>query len=81
MEQQRTLTPDDYHPGHPWYYLLGGVPPFPKQIMLKVEDSGYRGYRQQYIEEAATKAEPARSAALRGIQKEARKSLLDHLSR
>lgn len=81
MEQQRTLRPADYHPGHPWYYLLGGTPPLPKQIMRKVKERGYRGYRQHYIEEAAAKAEPARSAALRAIRDEARRSLFANLSR
>ncbi|WOF72778.1 hypothetical protein QMT40_000400 [Parvibaculaceae bacterium PLY_AMNH_Bact1] len=81
MVQKKTLTPDDYSPGHPWYYLLGGTPPLPKQIMRKVKERGYRGYRQHCIEEAAAKTEPARSAALRAIREEARKSLFDNLSR
>ena len=81
MEQHRTLTPHDYNPGHPWYYLLGGTPPLPKQIMRKVKDRGYRGYRQHDIEDAAAKAEPARSIALRAIRDQARQSLFANLSR
>ncbi|CDO60024.1 hypothetical protein BN1012_Phect1810 [Candidatus Phaeomarinobacter ectocarpi] len=81
MKQKRILTPEDYHPGHPWYYLLGGTPPFPKQILERVKKHGYRGYKQRYIEEAAAKAEPDRSIALRAIKDDSRNSLFANLSR
>jgi len=81
MVQDRPLKLSDYSPGHPWHYVLGANPPFPKQILERVKKRGYRGYRKHDIEEAAAKAEPARSIALRAIKEEARNSLFANLSR
>ena len=59
------MTCGGYHAGHPWYYLLGGVVPTPKQIRNEVVGSGYRGYMAEDIDIAAKRAEPKRSEALR----------------
>lgn len=81
MEQDRPLKLSDYSPGHPWHYVLGATPPFPKKILERVRERGYRGYKKHEIQNAAVKAEPARSAALRAIRDEARLSLFANLSR
>lgn len=59
---------NSYNAGHPWYYLLGGAIPRPKQILAGVKESGYQGYMADAIREADHKAEPKRSALLRSIE-------------
>lgn len=59
-----------YSSGHPWYYKLGGAVLQPKQILVAVKKSSYRGYRLDDIEAADRKSEPARSEALRALRAE-----------
>ena len=58
-----------YHAGHPWYYLLGGDIPKPRQILNLVRLGDYRGYAEADIKAADNKSEPKRSAELRTFQK------------
>ena len=68
-----------YQPGHPWFYKLDGKVLYPKEILENVEASGYKGYRQEDIEQEASKPEPHRSVALRKLRQEFLNSLKDNL--
>ena len=57
-----------YNPGHPWYYVLGGRVQMPREIFNAVKASGYRGWREEDIEKASRRQEPARSVSLRKIR-------------
>lgn len=69
-----------YHAGHPWYYLLGGDIPKPKQILNLVRMGDYRGYAEADINAADNKSEPKRSAELRKFQKKFRIDLKQDLA-
>ena len=69
-----------YSPGHPWFYVRGGVVQMPSAIIARVQASGYRGYRTE-IDEADRLAEPARSRELRRIRSEVVGELRRDLSR
>ncbi|MEM6844646.1 MAG: hypothetical protein AAF632_20685 [Bacteroidota bacterium] len=66
MNQNARTNP--YDPGHPWHYVLGGDPLSLKQIRQSVNESDYKGYLADTIEQAASRAEPARSTALRDLK-------------
>ena len=70
-----------YPPSHPWYYVLGGVIPGPREIHGQVIASGYQGYLKSDISKAASKQEPKRSITLRDLRGNARSSLFSDLSR
>jgi hypothetical protein len=70
-----------YHPGHPWYYHLGGRPLTLKQIRENVLWSGYRGYKAGDIAAIGRKAEPQRSAELRRLRARFLAELKDDISR
>lgn len=65
MEYSNPHTHHGYSAGHPWYYLLGGKAPSPKQIREATRQSGYEGYARSDIHVADKKPEPQRSASLR----------------
>jgi len=67
-ENRHSTHGNGYNAGHPWYYILGGNIPKPKQILACVKESGYRGYMADVIHEATHKPEPKRSAVLRSIK-------------
>jgi len=71
-----TSTSLTYNIGHPWYYVLGGAPLSPKQILAEVRAEGYRGYNRDEIALAASRCEPRRSQDLRAL----RRLHLDRLS-
>ncbi len=59
-----------YNAGHPWYYVLGGKVPSPKQILKAVIAEGYQGYRASDIRNASLKPEPTRTKMLRQLKGE-----------
>ena len=59
----RQLSHHDYHAGHPWYYLLGGAIPSPKDIRAAVQGSDCCGYLAEEIEAIARKPEPQKTQA------------------
>lgn len=66
MNAHSRISIHGYDPGHPWFYVLGG-PVLPlRMIRAQVQNSGYKGYRNE-IEKAARKPEPKRSALLTEI--------------
>ncbi|MGH1464120.1 MAG: hypothetical protein ACRBBQ_02050 [Cognatishimia sp.] len=62
------LTHRGYGAGHPWYYLLGGDIPTPKDIRAHVLVGNYAGYLEQLISEADGKPEPKRSKVLADLR-------------
>lgn len=67
--------------GHPWYYLLGGIVPTPKQIQAEAIASDYRGYMADDIRQIDKMSEPKRSEKLRSLQAKFREDLKSDLSR
>lgn len=63
-----TSTLLGYDAGHPWYYVLGGVPLGPKQILAAVRIRKYRGYLREEIAGADARCEPRRSEELRCLR-------------
>lgn len=47
-----------YHAGHPWYYLLGGDVPTPKQIQAAAAASDYCGYMAEELSKIDRQCEP-----------------------
>lgn len=70
-----TLEKTGYEPGHPWYYLLGGKPPTPKEILEATRHSGYRGYAHERLMALDKLAEPKRSQSLRAERDKFRSNL------
>ncbi len=70
-----------YHAGHPWYYLLGGAVPTPKQIRAQTLGRGYRGYLADTINHIDAKNEPKRSEELRALKLRIAEDLKKNLSR
>ena len=70
-----------YHAGHPWYYLLGGDIPMPKQILNLVKIGDYQGYAAADIKAADERHEPKRSAELRKFQQKFKQDLQQDISR
>lgn len=70
-----TLEKTGYEPGHPWYYLLGGKPLTPKEILEATRHSGYRGYAQERIAALDKLVEPKRSQSLRAQRDKYRSDL------
>lgn len=64
-----TSTSPGYSARHPWYYVLGGAPLMPKQILSKVRTECYRGYNREEIALAASRCEPRRSQELRALRR------------
>ncbi len=64
-----SLSPSDYSIGHPWYYVRGGQPLTPKQILEEVREEGYRGYNRDEIALAASRCEPRRSQDLKALRR------------
>ncbi|MEM7069358.1 MAG: hypothetical protein AAF478_10790 [Pseudomonadota bacterium] len=58
-------TQNSYPVGHPWYYLLGGKVPTPKQIQAKAIASEFRGYKANDLHRINKMSEPMRSEQLR----------------
>jgi len=81
MEAQMPNNKLQYESGHPWYYVLGGKVLKPNQIKENAIKSGYKGYLKEDIENAANKAEPQRSIALRKIKDSVKNRLSFDLSR
>lgn len=80
MKQRSQLSYRDYGTGHPWYYFLGGAVLSPKLIKAMTKISGYKGYLRDEIADADSKAEPARSTALRTLRSKAVQDLRADLS-
>lgn len=57
-----------YGPTHPWYYVLGGTPLSPKQILLNVAASGYQGYRSDEISTIANRPSKVRYVKAEELQ-------------
>lgn len=76
-----TSTVLGYDAGHPWYYVLGGAPLGPKQILRSVRARRYRGYLQEEIALSAARCEPRRSEELRKIRMCVHSSLRIDLAR
>ena len=64
-----------YNAGHPWYYLLGGRVPTPKQIRAYVQSRDYQGYLADEIIAASKKCKPQRSESLRAIRSESLRAI------
>jgi len=64
-----------YHARHPWYYLLGGDVPTPKQIQANAIASDYCGYKADDIRKLDKQSEPKRSDNLRKWQAKFREDL------
>jgi len=69
-----------YSPGHPWFYVQGGIPLYPNEILSAVMASGYQGYLEDKFDNANTKTEPLRSELLRKYRGEIRAELAKDLS-
>jgi hypothetical protein len=80
MQHHSQTTHCGYGAGHPWYYLLGGAVLSPKQIKVKVRQSGYQGYLGGDIAAADRKPEPQRSQALRSLRARAMEELKRDMS-
>ena len=59
-----------YSTSHPWYYVLGGTVPYPREIITAVKEGGYRGYREAEILCIDGKAEPSCTHLLWEIRQE-----------
>jgi len=70
-----------YHAGHPWYYLLGGIVPTPKQIRAAASASNYRGYMAHNLYEIDKQPEPKRYGNLRKWRNKFKEDLKSDLSR
>ena len=70
-----------YHAGHPWYYLLGGDIPRPKQIQADAVASSYCGYAVDDLRKIDEQPEPKRSENLRKWQVRFKDELKSDLSR
>lgn len=70
-----------YHAGHPWYYLLGGNIPTPKQIQADAVASSYCGYSADDLRKIDKQPEPKRSENLRKWQLKFKEELNSDLSR
>ncbi len=68
MNTQENIVTFGYSPGHCWYYKLGGIILYPKQILQSVKISNYRGYAEEDIHGADQKSEPQRSESLRKLR-------------
>ncbi|MBO6814514.1 MAG: hypothetical protein JJ891_06620 [Rhizobiaceae bacterium] len=79
-ERQHLMTHCGYNAGHPWYYLLGGAIPTPKQIQAEARLEGYRGYAKDDIEKIDQMKEPQRSEQLRQMKSKFMKDLRRDLS-
>lgn len=64
----KQLSHHDCHTGHPWYYLLGGATPSPKDIQAAVQSSDYCGYLAEGIEAIGRKPEPKKTQAEAGMR-------------
>lgn len=69
-----------YHAGHPWYYLLGGNIPTPKQIQAEAIISNYRGHAADTLRKIDERSEPKRSVNLRKWRHEFIEDLKSDLS-
>ena len=69
-----------YHAGHPWYYLLGGDAPTPKQIQANAIASDYCGYKADDLRKIDQQSEPKRSANLHKWQSKFREDLKSDIS-
>ena len=79
--EQTPLTCGGYNAGHPWYYLLGGKVPTPKQIRADAVAQGYHGYMEERIIAVSQKPEPQRSEKLRQIKADIMRGLVEDISR
>ena len=70
-----------YRAGHPWYYLLGGDIPRPRQIQTDAIASDYCGYKVDDLRKIDQQSEPKRSAKLRKWQAKFKSDLKSDLSR
>lgn len=68
-------------PGHPWFYVLGGKPLYPRQILEAVERAEYRGYLAREIDRTDSLCEPRRSTVLRSMRTKALADYRADLSR
>ena len=69
-----------YHAGHPWFYLLGGDIPTPKQIQADAMASDCCGYKADDLRKIDKHCEPKRSDSLRKWQAKFRADLMSDLS-
>jgi len=69
-----------YYAGHPWYYLLGGNIPTPKQIQTEAVCSNYCGYKADDLCKIDLQSEPKRSENLRKWQAKFAEDLKSDLS-
>lgn len=82
MEGDTTQRPcTAYSPGHPWYYVLGGKPPYPREIMQEVMRRAYGGYLASDIGRIDRQPEPQRSNDLRAFRRKALADYRANLSR
>jgi hypothetical protein len=70
-----------YSPGHPWFYVLGGLIPAPKAIRAAVQKSGYRGYLEADITAIDSAAEPTRSHRLRALRQQVARDMARDFAR
>jgi len=69
-----------YCAGHPWYYLLGGDVPTPKQIQANAVASVYCGYAADDLHKIDKQSEPKRSANLHKWRAKFREDLKSDIS-
>ena len=82
MNAQTSSNPHEhegYHPGHPWYYYLGGKPLSPREILEATRHSGYLGYARERIANLDHLSEPKRSQSLRAERDKFRSDLREDI--
>jgi len=75
------VTYHDYHPGHCWFYKLGGKRLSLKAIRASVMQSGYIGYMREDIDKADALPEPKRSIKLREFKAKVMQDLASDIAR
>lgn len=71
---------EGYSLGHPWYFLLGGQIPTPKQIKVLTDAGNHSGYLAEGIGQINRRDEPQRSEKLRCLKSNVESSLTNDLS-
>lgn len=70
---------NDYKPGHPWFYRLGGRIQYPSEIYACIIASGSQGYNGPEIRKIDQMHEPIRSERLRALHQEYKTKLFASL--
>lgn len=77
----RDLTYNDYSEGHPWFYVLGGMPMRVKDIKAYVTKTEITGYLERDIEAVDARAKPKRSDDIKAMRASIRDELAKDIRR